>query len=388
MKDFVYESPTRIIFGRETELQVGPEIAARSAKKVLLHYGSGSIKKNGLYSRVVSSLSEAGVDYVELGGVVPNPRLSLVHQAIDLCRAEDVDFILAVGGGSAIDSAKAVAMGACYDGDVWDIFDEGVVPEKALPVGCILTLSATGSETSEATVITKEEGWLKHAVKLPLIRPVFAILNPQLTTTLPAYQTASGGVDIMAHLMERYFTNDHPVDLTDRLIEGTLQTVIKYLPLALENPDDYDARAEIMWASTIAHNGILDTGRTGDWASHRIEHEIGAIYDVAHGAGLAVVFPAWMKNVYTHDTARFVRFFDKVWGVEPDYWNPEESILRGISVMENFFRSIGMPVTLEELGVPDDRLEEMAQKSNWSGPLGNFVPIDTERALEILKLCR
>ncbi|EFC90786.1 iron-containing alcohol dehydrogenase [Dethiosulfovibrio peptidovorans DSM 11002] len=388
MKNFVYESPTKIIFGKGTELQVGQEIVEKGAKKVLLHYGGGSIKKTGLYDRVVKSLEEAGVSFVELGGVVPNPRLSLVYKGIELCRNESVDLVLAVGGGSVIDSAKAIAVGVPYEGDVWDFFDKGIVPETALPVGCILTISATGSETSASSVITKEEGWLKHAFRYDRIRPTFAILNPELTITLPAYQTASGGTDIMAHLMERYFTNEPNVDLTDRLIEGTLQTVIKYLPIALKDPENYDARAELMWAATIAHNGILDTGRIGDWASHRIEHEIGAIYDVAHGAGLAVVFPAWMKAVYSHDVARFVRFFHRVWGLEPDFWNPEKTVLDGIAVMENYFRSIGMPVTLEELGVPDDRLEEMAEKSNWNGPVGQFVPITTEKALEILKLCR
>ncbi len=388
MRDFVYESPTRIVFGRGKELQTGQEVAARGASKVLLHYGSGSIKAIGLYDRVVRSLKESNIPFVELGGAVPNPRLSLVHEAIDLCRREKVDFILAVGGGSVIDSAKAVAVGVPYDGDVWDFFDKGVVPKEALPVGAILTLSATGSETSPASVITKEKGWLKHALHSDLIRPAFAILNPELTTTLPPYQTAAGGVDIMAHLMERYFTNTTAVDLTDRLIEGTLQTVIKFLPIALKEPDNYDARAEIMWASTIAHNGILDTGRVGDWASHRIEHEIGAIYDVAHGAGLAVVFPAWMKFVYRHDVPRFVRFFHRVWGLEPDFWNPEATVLKGISVMEDYFRSLGMPVTLEDLGVPDDRLEEMAEKTNWNGPVGQFVPITSDKALEILKLCK
>ncbi|PIE54474.1 MAG: NADH-dependent alcohol dehydrogenase [Dethiosulfovibrio peptidovorans] len=388
MRDFVYESPTRIIFGRETEKQVGAEIAERGAKKVLLHYGGGSIKKTGLYDRIVRSLNEAGIAFIELGGVVPNPRLSLVREAIDLCRIQGVDLILAVGGGSVIDSAKAIAAGVPYDGNVWDFFDQGVEPKAALPVGCVLTLSATGSETSKASVITNEDGWLKHAFYSPLSRPVFAVLNPQLTTTLPAYQTAAGGVDIMAHLMERYFTNVPNVDLTDRLIEGTLQTVIKYLPVALKDPENYDARAEIMWSSTIAHNGILDTGRLGDWASHRIEHEIGALYDVAHGAGLAVVFPAWMKAVYYHDIPRFVRFFHRVWGLEPDFWNPEDMVLRGIAVMEDYFRNLGMPVTLKELEVPDDRLEEMATKTNWNGPVGQFVPIDAKKALEILKLCR
>ncbi len=388
MRDFVYHSPTRIVFGREKELQAGKEVAASGARRVLLHYGGGSIKKSGLYERIAASLRDADVSFVELGGVAPNPRLSMVRRGIDLCRSEKVDLVLAVGGGSVIDSAKAIAVGVPYKGDVWDFFDGGVVPTEALPVGCVLTLSATGSETSNASVITKEEGLLKHSLHSPVIRPVFAVLNPQLTTTLPPYQTASGGTDIMAHLMERYFTNVPSVDLTDRLIEGTLQTVIKYIPIALDDPEDYDARAELMWASTIAHNGILDTGRLGDWASHRIEHEIGALYDVAHGAGLAVVFPAWMKAVYTHDRARFLRFFNRVWGLEPDFWDPEATILKGISTMKDYFRSIGMPVTLEELGVPDDRLEEMAAKTNWNGPVGTFVPVDEEKALEILRLCR
>ena len=256
----------------------------------MLHYGGGSIIRTGLYDKVVKSLRAAGVDYIELGGVKPNPRLSLVQEGIELCRENKVDGILAVGGGSTIDSAKAIGIGVPYAGDVWDFYSGKRLPEETLPVGVVLTLAATGSEASNSSVITNEDGWL--GLNSNLTRPVFAILNPELTFTLPPYQTASGAADIMAHVMERYFTPTKNVELTDRLCEGVLKTVINNLPLALAQPDDYNARAELMWAGTLAHNDLLSTGRVGDWASHKIEHELSALYDVPHWAGVAVVFPA------------------------------------------------------------------------------------------------
>ncbi|NMB10713.1 MAG: iron-containing alcohol dehydrogenase [Firmicutes bacterium] len=389
MENFTFHSPTKIIFGKNTEQQVGNE-TKRHATKVLLHYGGGSIKKSGLYERVIQSLQSAGVDFVELGGVQPNPRLSLVQQGIQQCRDEGVDFILAVGGGSVIDSSKAIALGVPYKGDVWDFFAGKAQPETSLPVGVILTIPAAGSEASDSCVITNEDGWLKRGYSSQENRPVFAIMNPELTFTLPPYQTACGAADIMAHVMERYFTNTPYVDYTDRLCEATLKTIIKHVPLVLLKSDNYDARAEIMWASTLAHNDLLSTGRTGDWACHQIEHELSGIYDVPHGAGLAVVFPAWMKYVYHHDLQRFTQFAVRVWNVEQDFFDQEKTALEGIRRMEAFFQSIGLPIRLEELGIPDDRLEEMARKcrKGADGTVGNFVKLTTEDVLSILKLAK
>lgn len=389
MENFEFYSPTRIIFGRGTEEKVG-ELTKEYGTKVLLHYGGGSIKKYGLYDKVVKSLQDAGVDFIELGGVQPNPRLGLVKEGIKICLENDIDFILAVGGGSVIDSAKAISLGVPYEGDVWDFFMGKALPEKNLPVGVVLTIPAAGSESSNSVVITKEEGLLKRSCNNDINRPVFAIMNPELTFTLPPYQTASGVVDMMAHIMERYFTHQTDVDLTDGLCESMLKTIMKNALIVMEEPDNYDARAELMWAGTLAHNGLVGTGRIGDWASHAIEHELSAMYDVAHGAGLAVVFPAWMKYVYKHNVNRFAQFAVNVFNVDYDFANPERTALEGIRRLMDFFRRIGMPTNLEELGIPDDRLEEMASKCKRpnNGRLGYFVPLTEEDILEILKLCR
>lgn len=389
MENFEFYSPTRIIFGRGTEEKVG-ELTKEYGTKVLLHYGGGSIKKYGLYDKVVKSLQDAGVDFIELGGVQPNPRLGLVKEGIKICLENDIDFILAVGGGSVIDSAKAISLGVPYEGDVWDFFMGKALPEKNLPVGVVLTIPAAGSESSNSVVITKEEGLLKRSCNNDINRPVFAIMNPELTFTLPPYQTASGVVDMMAHIMERYFTHQTDVDLTDGLCESMLKTIMKNALIVMEEPDNYDARAELMWAGTLAHNGLVGTGRIGDWASHAIEHELSAMYDVAHGAGLAVVFPAWMKYVFKHNVNRFAQFAVNVFNVDYDFANPERTALEGIRRLMDFFRRIGMPTNLEELGIPDDRLEEMASKCKRpnNGRLGYFVPLTEEDILEILKLCR
>lgn len=389
LENFTFLSPTKIIFGRGTENQVGSE-TKKYAGKALLHYGGGSIKRTGLYDKVIKSLNDAGVEFIELGGVQPNPRLSLVRKGIQLCREKEVDFILAVGGGSVIDSAKAIALGVPYNGDVWDFFEEKAVPETSLPVGVVLTLAAAGSEASQSCVITNEDGWLKRGLNTPENRPVFAIMNPELTFTLPPYQTACGAVDIMAHVMERYFTNVRHVDYTDRLCEATLKTIIKHVPIVLEEPENYDARAEIMWAGTLAHNDLVGTGRIGDWSSHQIEHELSGIYDIAHGAGLAVIFPAWMKYVYKHDINRFVQFAVRIWNVEQDFENPERTALEGIYRMEEFFKSIGLPTRLSELGIPDDRFDEMAEKCKKTNgnTVGSFVELDKNDIINILKLAK
>lgn len=387
MENFIFYNSTKIIFGRDTESQVGAETGQYS-RKILLHYGGGSIKESRLYGQIVKSLQDAGVEFVELPGVKPNPRLSLVREGIKICCEQGIDFILAVGGGSVIDSAKAIAAGVPYQGDVWDFYQGKAEIQEALPVGVVLTIPAAGSEASIGSVITNEDGWYKRPVNTVILRPKFAILNPEITFTLPPYQTACGAADIMAHIMERYFTKVPNVDLTDRLCEATLTTIIKNVPIALQEPDNYDTRAEIMWASTIAHNDLLSTGRIGDWASHNIEHELSGIYDVAHGAGLAVVFPAWMKYVYKHDIKRFAQFAVRVWNVEYSFESPEQTAWAGIERLTNFFREIGLPVTLEELNIPEDRLEEMAAKCTNSDTalVGNFQQLNQDDVLNILKL--
>jgi len=384
MQNFTYQNTTKIVFGKGTEEEVG-EYTAKHGSKVLLHYGGGSIKKYGTYDKVIESLEEAGVEYVELGGVEPNPKLSLVHQGIELAKEESVDFILAVGGGSVIDSAKAIAVGYFYDGDVWDFYYGDTKITEALPVGVVLTIPAAGSESSTSSVVTKMEGMYKRSIGTELIRPKFAIMNPEITFTLPDYQTACGAVDIMAHIMERYFTNTDNVEYTDRLSEASLKTIINNTPKVLEDNEDYAARAEIMWVGSNAHNGLLGTGREEDWSSHGMEHELSGIYDVAHGAGLAVVFPAWMNYVYQHDLERFAQFAHRVWDVDPDFKDLEWTARQGIKKTKEFFSQIGMPVTLEELDIPADRLQEMAEKATENGPIGSFVELNTEDVLNIYK---
>jgi len=385
MNDFVYCGPTKYIFGRDSEKLVGREVL-NFGKKVLLHYGSGSIKKTGLYDSVVESLKNNNIEVFELGGVLPNPRLGKVREGINICKANDIDLILAVGGGSVIDSAKAIAAGHRYNGDVWDFFTFQAEPEEATPVATILTIAAAGSEGSTGCVITKEEGNSKRFFNSELVIPKFSILNPELTFTVSKYQTGCGCVDIIAHLMERYFTNVKHVELTDRLIEATLKTVIDNAKILIKDLQNYDARAEVMWSGTIAHNNLLDTGRIGDWASHMLEHEISAIYDVAHGAGLAIVFPAWMKYVYKHDLNRFAQFAVRVFNVEMDYFNIEKTAFAGIIALENFFMELDMPVRLNQINVDGSRIEEMAGKGVIYGPVGEFVKLDKSDLIHIYTL--
>jgi len=387
MNNFSFQNATKIIFGKGTEENVGEETKLHS-DKVLLHYGGGSIKQSGLYDRVTASLKKSGVAFVELSGVKPNPRLSLVKEGIKICRDNGINFILAVGGGSVIDSAKAIAVGVPYSGDVWDFYDGKGTPKEALKVATVLTIPAAGSESSPSSVISDDEKQLKRGLTVEIIRPVFSIMNPELTYTLPAYQTACGAADIMAHIMERYFTNTTDVELTDRLCEAAMKTMINNVPQVLKKPDDYASRADVMWTGCVAHNDILGTGREGDWGSHMIEHEISAIYDVAHGAGLAVVFPAWMKYVYKHNVSRFVQFASRVFNVEIDFYNPEKTALEGIRRLEMFFESIGLPVRLSQMNIKNDKISEMAAKSTQkdSFAVGNFVKLKTSDVAEILKL--
>jgi alcohol dehydrogenase len=386
MENFSYANPTKIIFGAGAHKHVGAECFYQNCMRVLLHFGGGSIKKTSLYDDVVKSLREVGVTIVELGGVKPNPRLSLVKEGIAICRRERVDLVLAVGGGSVIDSAKAIALGVPYDGDVWDFYCGKARPEKTLPVASILTIPAAGSEASNSSVITNEEGWLKRDCTDKLLYPLFSILNPELAFTVPPYQVACGGTDMLSHLMERYFTNAKPVELSDELLEATMRNVIRNLPKVLAKHDDYNAWAEVMWSGCVAHNNLFECGRIGDWASHGIEHELSGIYDVTHGAGLAVIFPSWMRQVYLHDVSRFVRFAVEVWGVKNDYYNPEKTALAGIEKMQDFFISIGMPGNLAELGIKDDRIAEMANKATHGGQqmIGNFVKLSEADVEEIL----
>lgn len=388
MRNFVFQNATKIIFGKDTEARVGEE-TRKLGKKVLLHYGGGSIKRSGLYDRVLASLREAGVEVVELGGVMPNPRVDLVREGVELCRKEGVEAILAVGGGSVIDSAKAIGMGVLYDGDVWDIYEYKVDVKGMLPLGVVLTIPAAGSESSSSTVISNLEVGKKVGFGAPMLRPAFSILNPELNYTLPAYQTACGAVDMLAHVMERYFSIEKEGDLTDRLCEATMQTIIKNAPLAIENPTAYGPRAEILWAGTIAHNDLLGTGRTEEWSSHNIEHELSAKYDIAHGAGLAIVFPAWMKYSLKRDVMRFAQFGNRVFGVPMDYQNPEYTALEGIAQLEAWYRRIGMPVRLGDADIDGEHLEYMANNClnrEEGETMGTFTPLTTDDVLNILKL--
>ncbi len=385
MDNFDFWCGTKIIFGRDSEERVGKEVATYS-KKILLHYGGGSIKKSGLYAKVVSLLNDEGIEVFELPGVVPNPRLSLVRKGIKLCRDEKIDFILAIGGGSVIDSAKAIAVGAPATRDVWDYFLTDLVkPKEALPIGTILTIPAAGSEASPASVITDEEHSRKLRIFTDLIRPKFSILNPEYTKTLPPEQTAYGVVDMLGHIIERYFTNTKNVDLTDKLCESTMKSIIKNAELAMKEPDNYDYRAELMWASTIAHCGLLGTGRQEDWATHLLEHELSAIYDIAHGAGLAVLYPAWMKFVYKNDVRRFTQFAEEVWGIREG--SDEEKALASIEALRNFYKKLGVATTLKELEIDDSNFEKMADAlvARWK-TAGSFVKIGKEEALEIYRL--
>lgn len=390
MKDFNYCAPTHVIFGKNTELEVGKALKNAGATRVLMQYGGGSIKKSGLYDRVVKAIRDEGIELFELGGVQPNPHLSLVRKAIEIVREQKIDYLLAVGGGSAIDSTKATAVGAVYDGDVWDFYCGKAVPKKAMPVGVVLTIPAAGSEGSNSSVITNEDGWIKRGLGCDLTRPAFAIYNPELTYSLPAYQTAAGATDIMAHIMERYFTNEPDVDMTDRLCESVLKTIIRQAPVAVKEPDNYVARAEMMWASTVAHNDFLSCFRVGDWSSHQLSHELSGMYDATHGAALAVAFPAWMTYVYKHDVQRFCRFAVEVMGMEMDFFHPEETALKGIAALRAFFKSIGMPTTLSELGVPEDKLDVLADKvkRGADGTTGQFVKLTRDDCLKIYQLMR
>jgi len=388
--NFEYFNPTRLIFGKDKHKEIGSFVKPY-AKKILLHYGSGSIKKTGVYDDVVASLKESGIEFVELGGVVPNPRLSLVYEGIELCRKENIGFILAVGGGSVIDSAKAIAMGVPFDGDVWEFFVTKKEVEQVLPVATILTIPAAGSESSDNTVITNEEAQLKLGYGSDKLRPLFSVVNPELFFTLPREQIGYGVCDMMSHIMERYFTNTLHTDLTDGLCESTLKTIMKNALILINEPANYDAWAEVAFAGNVAHNGLLGLGREQDWACHAMEHELSAIYDVPHGAGLAVVTPAWMKYVYKTNLAMFVQFAVKVMGVEGSLREPEALALEGINRLEEFFVKMGLPVRIPELGIDATKLELMARKATGENrgkeiTIGGLKKLDKDDVLAIYKL--
>lgn len=388
MEDFRFYSPTYFCFGRDSEKNIGELVKRFGGNKVLIHYGGGSIKKNGVYDRVVDSLKKAAIPYVELGGVLPNPRSGLVYTGIELCRKEGVDFVLAVGGGSAIDSAKAIALGVPYSGDFWDYYKADKPVEVALPMATVLTIAAAGSEGSPDTVITNEDGMYKWAAHGEALRPKFSILNPESTCSLSAYQTACGITDIMAHVCERYFTNTKNVEITDRLCEGILKAMIEESPKVITDLEDYEARANIMWAGMVAHNNICGVGRGQDWNSHNLEHELSSTYDVAHGAGLAVLMPNWMKYVMDHDVNRFAQFAVRVWDCDMNFADPEITAEEGIGRFRQFLTSIGMPATFKEIGAKEEDITAMLDHLFTGGKkvLPGFVNLERKDAESIYRL--
>lgn len=392
MFHFNYYAPTQVVFGKGTEEKTGELVKAQNCKKVLIHYGSGSVKRTGLLDRVKQALEKEKIAYTELGGVVPNPRLFLVKEGIELCKKEGVDFILAVGGGSVIDSAKAIGYGVANGGDVWDFYSHKRNAEGCLPIGVILTISATGSEMSDSSVITNEDGWIKTGYHSEYCRPKFAIMNPELTMTLPDYQTACGCTDILMHTMERYFTQGENMELTDSIAEALMRTVIENTKILKENPKDYNARAEVMWAGSLSHNGLTGCGNGGnDFATHALEHELGGVYDVAHGAGLAALWGSWARYVYKEIPERFHKFAVRVMGLE-DTGNVEEMAVRGIEAVEEFFREIKMPTNLRELGLTpsEEELKELAHKCslNTGGHKGSAKVLYEADMLAIYEMAK
>lgn len=393
MKNFNYYTPTEVVFGNESESKTAQLIKRYGGTKVLVHYGGKSAERSGLLDELCRQLDAEGIQYVKLGGVVPNPRLSKVYEGIELCRKENVDFILAVGGGSVIDSAKAIAYGLAYEGDVWDLFDGKAKAERCYPVGTVLTIPAAGSEMSCGCVITNENGSKKRAYDDDLSRPKFAVMNPERTYSLPAYQTACGIVDIMMHTMERYFSQDDDMTLTDELAEALLRTVKDSAYKVMKSPEDYRSRAQIMWAGSLAHNGLTGCGTTGDFATHNLEHELSALFDVAHGAGLAALWGSWARYVYKENVSRFVRFAVNVMGVTNDFTDPESTALAGIEAMERFYKDLSMPTSIRELigrDVTDEEIRLMVEKCSLGNTctVGHFKTLDWQDMEEIYRMAR
>ena len=393
INDFNFYAPTRIVFGKTAEQQIGALVASQHGSKVLIHYGGGSAERSGLLNIVREQLRQAGISFVELGGVVPNPMLSKVYEGIELCRREQVDFILAVGGGSVIDSAKAIGYGVPYDGDVWDFWDSKGVPQACLPIGVVLTIPAAGSEMSSSTVITKDDGLVKRGFNCDLCRCRFAVMNPERTYTLPPYQTAAGATDIMMHTMERYFSKYEDMTLTDAIAEALLHTVKDSVLAVMEHPDDYRNRAQIMWAGSLAHNDLTECGTEKDFATHKMEHELSALFSVTHGAGLAALWPSWARYVKDKHLSRFVRFAVNVMGVENDFAHPDETAEKGIRAVEDFYHKIGMPTNIHELlgrEITDNEIEEMVEKCSRGGTLtlGAMEKIGTDDMRAIYRMAK
>ncbi|RIX54007.1 iron-containing alcohol dehydrogenase [Paenibacillus nanensis] len=387
MNSFQFHNPTRIVFGEGAADRIG-ELTSSFGKKVLLVYGGGSIKKTGLYDRAVKQLNDAGITFYELPGIEPNPRLSTVNKGIGICRDNGVEFILAIGGGSVIDASKAIAAGVLYEGDVWDFFTDKAVIQQAMPIGTVLTLAATGSEMNGSTVISNWEEKLKRGAGSPHLFPRFSILDPTLTYSVPRNQTVYGSIDIMSHVFEQYFSLTENTPLQERFCESILQTVIENIEPALANPNDAAARANLMWCGTMALNGgQISLGMVNDWASHGIEHEISAIYDIPHGAGLAVVFPNWMRYVYKQRPGRFAQYATRVWGIDPAGKSEDELALAGIQATRDFYTRIGAEARLADFGIGDDQLDRMAEEAVRYGPIGNFKRLEKDDVREILRMC-
>lgn len=386
MEDFNFKSGTQIIFGKDTENDIGKYVSKYS-KKILIHYGGNYLNELGIIDRVTTSLKNYNVEYVILDGVVPNPRLSLVNEGINLCRKEKIDFILAIGGGSSIDSAKAISMGVKYKGDVWDFYTGDSILTEALKVGVILTIPGSGSEMSMSSIITNENEKLKYGVDSELIVPEFSILNPEMCYTIPPYLIACGIADILSHLFERYFTPTQNVILSDRILEGAMKSILEIGPKLMEDPKNYDYCAEFMWMASIAHNGMLDAGRVSDWASHRIEHEISALYDITHGAGMAIIFPAWMKYTKEIDINRFNQLAVNVFNISENTSDKDRLANEGIKCVENFFEKLGLKIKLTDAGIPLNKFEEMAAKAlGFNHSIGNFKKLNKEDIVKILEL--
>lgn len=391
MDNFVFYSPTKVYFGRDTQKSTGEYLKAFGATKVLIHYGSERVVKDGLVGEITASIKACGIEYIMLGGAVPNPRVSLVRKGAELAKSENVDFILAVGGGSTIDSAKGIALGAVNDCDIWDFYTGKATPKSALPTGNVLTLAAAGSEMSEFSVLTDEDSWIKTGYGHEMLRPKFTVMNPELLLSLPKYQTAAGITDIIMHTLERYFSPACYTELTDRIAEQVLKTTIEYGKKCLVNPSDYDSRAELMWAGSLSHNDLTGLGRGSDWATHNLEHELSAKFDVTHGAGLAAIWGSWARYVYKTDIMRFARYGVNVWNLPMDYINPENTALNAIRATEDYFTSIGMPVSITQLlggkAITFDDIADMADKctGGGNGQTGGFVRLGVNDAVEIYK---
>ena len=393
IKDFNFYAPTRVVFGKNAEMQIGDLVAQQNGHKVLVHYGGGSAERSGLLGVVREQLKSNGIPFVELGGVVPNPLLSKVQEGISLCRREQVDFILAVGGGSVIDSAKAIGYGSLYDGDVWDFWAGKAVPGACLPIGVVLTIPAAGSEMSSSCVITKDDGLIKRGINSDLCRCRFAVMNPERTYTLPPYQTAAGATDIMMHTMERYFSKYEDMTLTDAIAEALLRTVKDAALVVMEHPEDYRYRAQIMWAGSLAHNDLTECGTEKDFATHRLEHELSALFGVTHGAGLAALWPSWARYVKDKHLSRFVQFAVNVMGVENDFAHPDETAEKGICAIEDFYRKIGMPTNIHELlgrEITDDEIEVLVDKCSRGNTItiGAFEVLGADEMRAIYRLAK